>query len=55
MERQQDEDEKESTIYHSTGSFPPAQDRLPGPGAALSPAVTQQAGGSGCPLTLANT
>lgn len=32
MERQRDEDAKESTICHSTGSLPPAQDRLPGPG-----------------------
>jgi len=32
MERQRDKDAKESTICHSTGSLPPAQDRLPGPG-----------------------
>lgn len=32
MERQRDEDAKESTICHSTRSLPPAQDRLPGPG-----------------------
>lgn len=31
MERQRDEDAKENTICHRTGSLPPAQDQLPGP------------------------
>lgn len=57
MERQRDEDEKESTICHSTRSFPPAQDRQPGPG-GCSATRCYTAGFWLClchPLTLANT